>query len=67
MGVLHSVRATEAPGSAILVRLIVGGTFLSEGIQKFLFPVTPILEFRLTAIVNDRTARVESSTTQGGQ
>jgi len=30
--------ATHAPYSTVLIRLIVGGTFLSEGIQKFLFP-----------------------------
>jgi uncharacterized membrane protein YphA (DoxX/SURF4 family) len=30
--------ATDAPDAVILVRLIVGGVFLSEGIQKFLFP-----------------------------
>lgn len=29
---------TSAPGAVILVRLLVGGVFLSEGIQKFLFP-----------------------------
>lgn len=29
---------THAPTSTIFVRLLVGGTFLSEGIQKFLFP-----------------------------
>lgn len=29
---------SSAPGSAILVRLLVGAVFLSEGIQKFLFP-----------------------------
>jgi putative oxidoreductase len=28
----------DAPASVILIRLIVGGVFLSEGIQKFLFP-----------------------------
>jgi putative oxidoreductase len=27
-----------APRSVILVRLVVGGVFLSEGVQKFLFP-----------------------------
>ena len=32
--------ATQAPCSTVLIRLIVGGTFLSEGIQKFLFPDT---------------------------
>ena len=29
---------TQAPCSTVLIRLIVGGTFLTEGIQKFLFP-----------------------------
>jgi len=29
---------THAPAATILVRLIVGAAFLSEGIQKFLFP-----------------------------
>jgi uncharacterized membrane protein YphA (DoxX/SURF4 family) len=29
---------TTAPASVILVRLAVGGIFLTEGIQKFLFP-----------------------------
>ena len=38
MGVLRKTLATSAPCSTILVRLVVGGTFLSEGIQKFLFP-----------------------------
>src|SRR5947208_9906565 len=30
--------ATNAPAAVILIRLIVGAVFLSEGIQKFLFP-----------------------------
>jgi uncharacterized membrane protein YphA (DoxX/SURF4 family) len=29
---------TTAPASVILVRLLIGAVFLSEGIQKFLFP-----------------------------
>jgi uncharacterized membrane protein YphA (DoxX/SURF4 family) len=29
---------TNAPRATILVRLLVGGVFLAEGIQKFLFP-----------------------------
>lgn len=29
---------TTAPASVILIRLLVGAGFLSEGIQKFLFP-----------------------------
>lgn len=37
MGNLCRIHATQAPCSTILIRLIVGGTFLSEGIQKFLF------------------------------
>ncbi|MBB5157497.1 DoxX family protein [Saccharopolyspora phatthalungensis] len=31
---------SEAPKAVILIRIVVGGIFLSEGIQKFLFPVT---------------------------
>ena len=31
---------TRAPAATILVRLMVGAVFLSEGIQKFLFPET---------------------------
>jgi uncharacterized membrane protein YphA (DoxX/SURF4 family) len=30
--------STNAPAAVILIRLIVGGVFLSEGIQKFLLP-----------------------------
>jgi putative oxidoreductase len=30
---------TSAPAAVILIRLLVGAVFLSEGIQKFLFPV----------------------------
>ena len=37
-GILHNLMRTHAPRSVILIRLIVGGVFLSEGIQKFLFP-----------------------------
>ena len=29
---------TNAPWSVFLIRLVVGGVFLSEGIQKFLYP-----------------------------
>lgn len=29
---------TQAPAAVILVRLVVGAVFLSEGVQKFLFP-----------------------------
>ena len=29
---------TSAPPAVILIRLVVGGVFLSEGVQKFLFP-----------------------------
>jgi putative oxidoreductase len=38
---MKSVRkllATNAPAAVILVRLVAGAVFLSEGIQKFLFP-----------------------------
>jgi putative oxidoreductase len=29
---------TRAPGAVLLIRLLVGAVFVSEGIQKFLFP-----------------------------
>jgi putative oxidoreductase len=35
---LKRILATNAPAAVILVRLMVGAVFLSEGIQKFLFP-----------------------------
>jgi putative oxidoreductase len=35
---IYTVVASTAPAAIILVRLMVGGVFLSEGIQKFLFP-----------------------------
>lgn len=31
-------RGTWAPGATMLIRLAVGGVFLAEGIQKFLYP-----------------------------
>ncbi len=34
----HRVVTTSAPAAVVLVRLLVGGVFLSEGIQKFLYP-----------------------------
>jgi len=30
---------TNGPGATILIRLLVGVVFLSEGVQKFLFPL----------------------------
>jgi uncharacterized membrane protein YphA (DoxX/SURF4 family) len=38
MALLRKFIATNAPTSVILIRLVVGGVFLSEGIQKFLYP-----------------------------
>ena len=38
MCICRRILASNAPCSTVLIRLIVGGTFLSEGIQKFLFP-----------------------------
>jgi uncharacterized membrane protein YphA (DoxX/SURF4 family) len=35
---IEKLLTTNAPPATILVRLIVGAVFLSEGIQKFLFP-----------------------------
>lgn len=38
MNFLNKITYTTAPGSTFLIRFVVGGVFLSEGIQKFLFP-----------------------------
>ena len=38
MGALRRLMTTTAPASVILIRIAVGAIFLSEGIQKFLFP-----------------------------
>ena len=38
MTFLRRTLATDAPAAVVLIRLIVGGVFLSEGLQKFLFP-----------------------------
>jgi uncharacterized membrane protein YphA (DoxX/SURF4 family) len=35
---LRESLASRAPRATILIRLLVGAVFLSEGIQKFLFP-----------------------------
>jgi putative oxidoreductase len=36
--VLGRLAATSAPSATILIRIVVGGVFLTEGIQKFLYP-----------------------------
>ena len=38
MSSLRRLMSTTAPASVILIRIVVGGVFLSEGIQKFLYP-----------------------------
>jgi putative oxidoreductase len=38
MNALKRMTSTQAPPATLLIRLMVGGVFLSEGIQKFLFP-----------------------------
>jgi len=35
---MNKLLQTNASGAVILIRLVVGGVFLSEGIQKFLYP-----------------------------
>jgi putative oxidoreductase len=35
---MRRLLATEAPAATILIRIVVGGIFLAEGIQKFLYP-----------------------------
>lgn len=36
---IRRLARTTAPSAVVLIRLLVGAVFLSEGIQKFLFPV----------------------------
>jgi putative oxidoreductase len=38
MTTTHRLIQTRGPGATFLIRLAVGSVFLSEGIQKFLFP-----------------------------
>jgi uncharacterized membrane protein YphA (DoxX/SURF4 family) len=38
MSFWQKITSTSAPGVVLLIRLVVGAVFLSEGIQKFLFP-----------------------------
>jgi putative oxidoreductase len=38
MEFLYRTIATSAPASVILIRLVVGGVFFVEGVQKFLYP-----------------------------
>jgi uncharacterized membrane protein YphA (DoxX/SURF4 family) len=37
---LHAVLASHAPAATLLIRIMVGAVFVSEGLQKFLFPAT---------------------------
>jgi uncharacterized membrane protein YphA (DoxX/SURF4 family) len=34
----HRIVRSDAPAAVLLVRLLVGGVFLSEGVQKFVYP-----------------------------
>jgi uncharacterized membrane protein YphA (DoxX/SURF4 family) len=38
VSLLHTLTRSRASGAVVLVRLLVGAVFFSEGIQKFLFP-----------------------------
>ncbi|MDQ3798026.1 MAG: hypothetical protein M3384_01115 [Acidobacteriota bacterium] len=38
MNLFDKITTTTAPTSIVLIRLMVGAFFLSEGIRKFLFP-----------------------------
>ena len=38
MMLLNKIQRTDAPTVTVLIRVLVGAVFLSEGIQKFLFP-----------------------------
>jgi putative oxidoreductase len=38
MNLFNRIASTQAPRATVLIRIMVGGVFLSEGMQKFLFP-----------------------------
>ena len=38
MNLLKTLAATKAPAAVILVRILVGWVFLSEGVGKFIYP-----------------------------
>jgi len=38
MALVGRILRTHAPASVILIRLLLAGVFISEGVQKFLFP-----------------------------
>lgn len=38
MSILRPITATSAPAAVLLIRMMVGAVFLSEGVQKFLRP-----------------------------
>lgn len=40
MKFLSTILGKKVPAAVVLIRLTVGGIFLSEGIQKFLYPYT---------------------------
>jgi putative oxidoreductase len=37
MGIIKKLNHTTAPGAVLLIRILVGWVFVSEGVQKFLF------------------------------
>lgn len=41
MTLIRRLLASHAPAAVVLIRLMVGAVFLSEGIQKFLYPEDP--------------------------
>jgi len=45
MSVLKRLGGAKGSGAIVLVRLLVGAVFLSEGIQKFLFPALGVGRF----------------------
>jgi uncharacterized membrane protein YphA (DoxX/SURF4 family) len=38
MPTIHCITSTSAPAATLIIRLMVGGIFFFEGIQKFLYP-----------------------------
>jgi nitric oxide reductase subunit B len=63
MTFVRSILATNGPAAVILIRLIVGGVFLSEGVQKFLYWYARSSEFLQSPLMqNLRWMRVPGDT-----
>jgi hypothetical protein len=55
------MKGEHAPAAAILVRLLVGGVVLSEGIQKFLYPPCRVRRSKAASSARRMASRTNSA------